>query len=170
VSVIGFGCPALLSMDLSESTKDYVTTVVCDADVIPRSSGATILNLVLNLLEFDYTDRALRDVEETAEGINRLSPIALNADEVQNVIKFCKAQLQTYLAPGIQRKSLKRSHVVLFPPGRCLHVYRDGVGTSCCWVPCDFFSEIDVTRTMFQDHFAVEGYDLLFNELLRSNE
>lgn len=30
---IGFGCPALLSKELSESTKDYITTVIADSDV-----------------------------------------------------------------------------------------------------------------------------------------
>ena len=36
-NVIGFGCPALLSRDLSLMTRNFVTTVIADADVIPRS-------------------------------------------------------------------------------------------------------------------------------------
>ena len=36
-NVIGFGCPALLSRNLSQMTRDFVTTVIADADVIPRS-------------------------------------------------------------------------------------------------------------------------------------
>ena len=37
VEALGFGCPSLLSKELSESTKDYITTVVADADVVPVS-------------------------------------------------------------------------------------------------------------------------------------
>lgn len=37
VDALGFGCPSLLSKELSESTKDYITTVVADADVVPVS-------------------------------------------------------------------------------------------------------------------------------------
>ena len=36
-NVIGFGCPALLSQNLSLMTRNFVTTVIADNDVIPRS-------------------------------------------------------------------------------------------------------------------------------------
>lgn len=42
-NVIGFGCPALLSRDLSVMTRDFVTTVIADADVIPRSESIEAL-------------------------------------------------------------------------------------------------------------------------------
>ena len=35
---IGFGCPALLSHPLSLATKPYITSVIADADFIPRMS------------------------------------------------------------------------------------------------------------------------------------
>ena len=62
--VIGFGCPALLSKDLSIATKEYVTTVIADADFIPRMSGATLVNLLLDVTSFDYRMQAERDVEQ----------------------------------------------------------------------------------------------------------
>ena len=43
-NVIGFGCPALLSQNLSLMTKNFVTTVIADADVIPRSESFEVLN------------------------------------------------------------------------------------------------------------------------------
>lgn len=49
VEVIGFGCPALLSKELAEKCQDYITTVVNDNDVIPRTSAATITNILLDL-------------------------------------------------------------------------------------------------------------------------
>ena len=63
-NVIGFGCPALLSRGLSLSTKEYVTTVIVDADFIPRMSAATLVNLLLDVKSFDYRKQAERDVEQ----------------------------------------------------------------------------------------------------------
>ena len=56
--------------------------------------------------------------------------------------------------------------VVLYPPGKCLHLYRDGVGVSAAYVPCTFFKEIDVTRTMLVDHGTSDGYDSVFHEMM----
>jgi hypothetical protein len=73
--VIGFGCPALLSTSLSLATKEYVTTVIADADFIPGMSGATLFNLLLDMKSFDYRMQAEQDVEqalrETASRLQR---------------------------------------------------------------------------------------------------
>ena len=57
VEAIGFGCPALLSRELSEQTKDYITTVVADDDVVPRLSAATAINAMVDVTEYDYIPR-----------------------------------------------------------------------------------------------------------------
>jgi hypothetical protein len=49
VDVYGFGCPAVLSKELAEKAT-FITTVVNDSDAIPRTSAATITNLLLNLV------------------------------------------------------------------------------------------------------------------------
>ena len=54
VEIIGFGSPALLSQDLSEQLKDCMTTVVADDDVVPRLSAATVVNAMLDVMEYDY--------------------------------------------------------------------------------------------------------------------
>jgi len=61
---IGFGCPALLSQPLSLVTKAYITSVIADSDFIPRMSGATLVNLLLDVRTFDYRRQAERDVEQ----------------------------------------------------------------------------------------------------------
>ena len=71
--VIGFGCPALLSQQLSLMTRDYVITVIADADVIPRMSGATLVNFLLDLWKFDYRDQAERDVEQALREVQNAS-------------------------------------------------------------------------------------------------
>lgn len=57
VEVIGFGCPALLSKELSEQTKGYITTVVADDDCVPRLSAASVVNALLDIMEHDYVPR-----------------------------------------------------------------------------------------------------------------
>jgi hypothetical protein len=50
VQVVGFGTPALLSEDLIDDTKDFVTTVIADSDIIPRLSHVTVANAVIDML------------------------------------------------------------------------------------------------------------------------
>jgi Lipase (class 3) len=57
VNVVGFGCPALLSKDLSEKTRSYITTVVADSDCVPRLSAATVVNALLDIMEYNYIPR-----------------------------------------------------------------------------------------------------------------
>ena len=44
-----FGCPAVLDLEQSVGTKDYITSVVSDADVITRMSGPSIANMFLDI-------------------------------------------------------------------------------------------------------------------------
>ena len=56
--------PALLSLELSEKWKDKITTVVNDADMVVRMSGATVANLLMDVLEFDYQETLMEDVRQ----------------------------------------------------------------------------------------------------------
>lgn len=57
VEVVGFGSPAMLSQELSEAMQDYMTTVVADDDVVPRLSAPTVINALLDVMEYDYIPR-----------------------------------------------------------------------------------------------------------------
>ena len=57
VKVVGFGAPAMLSQELSEELKDFMTTVVADDDVVPRLSAPTLINALLDVMENDYIPR-----------------------------------------------------------------------------------------------------------------
>lgn len=59
--VVGFGSPALLSRELSEEMQDYMTTVVADDDCVPRLSAPTVVNTLLDIMEFDYVPRYVRE-------------------------------------------------------------------------------------------------------------
>ncbi|KAL3791048.1 hypothetical protein ACHAW5_002825 [Stephanodiscus triporus] len=197
--VIGFGCPALLSKSLSLATKDYVTTVIADADFIPRMSGATLVNVLLDMKNFDYRMQAERDVEQALRELQSKfsgqSALSFNIaeDDIQSVMGYVRKGLEkvTSTAPSAVKSTnktkdgddannifiektkdyktqiVKNTEPVLFPPGECIHFYRDGSGISGSYVPCDFFNEIDVARTMVDDHLISSGYRRIFLNLMR---
>ena len=156
--VIGFGCPALLSKNLSLVTKEYVTTVIADADFIPRMSGATLVNLLLDVKNFDYRKEAERDIEQALREVqSRISSsddssksmISFNIgeDNIQSVMGYIRRGMETVTTNDtidvqLEGKQIKKKQPVLFPPGDCIHFYRDGSGISGAFVPCDFFNEV----------------------------
>jgi hypothetical protein len=67
-----------------------------------------------------------------------------------DVVKIISDAIDSQLdqVPKDQPCKKDRIEVDLFPPGKCVHFYRDGVNFSACYVPNTFFSEIDVSRRM----------------------
>lgn len=145
--VIGFGCPAILSKDLAEKS-DFITTVLNDADVVPRLSGIAAANLLMNVLEFDWVPYAKRDIQSALADLQKRQPILFNADVVTKITAVVEPLLESFARDSITSGTKERLEVELVPPGKCVHLYRDGVGFSGCYVPNTFCSEIDVSRRM----------------------
>mmetsp|Transcript_12606 Transcript_12606/g.29780 ORF Transcript_12606/g.29780 Transcript_12606/m.29780 type:complete len:686 (+) Transcript_12606:199-2256(+) len=176
--VVGFGCPALLSRELSRATEDFVTTVVADSDVIPRMSGATLGNLILDVSDFDYKEQAERDVEQA---LLHVKSSLTGSDGGKSIFRIDDAdvsKIMSYVKRGLGNVATSTSQIetkgddqrlepILYPPGRCIHLYRDGIGISGSYVPCTFFNEIDVARTMFDDHLISSGYRRIFLAMMR---
>jgi hypothetical protein len=142
VSVMGFGCPALLSRDLAEQVSSYVTTVINDADVVPRMSGASIANLLTEVSAFDWLPYVKRDIQHA---LDEFFPAQVSESIMSTVEPHLKSVVES------SRKVLPeqaRLAPELYPPGRCIHFYSDGNGVSAAVVPNDFFKEIDVNRRM----------------------
>ena len=150
--VVGFGCPALLSQELAERVSDFVTTVVNDEDCVPRLSGIAVANKVRDILEFDWLPYAQRDIQSVLDELHSRQPL-LFRDEVISQIR--DTVVQPWLLEEQQRVLPPRTPsclaVELFPPGKCIHFYRNGedTGFSACCVPNTFFSEWNITRQMF---------------------
>lgn len=166
VEAVGFGCPSLLSPELSESTKDYITTIVSDADIIPRMSGASVANFLLDLLEFDWTDLVLEDVESALDRFQRVFPLTQMLPG-ESMPKKVRDLIEENIKPMFKQQDHPRFPSVLIPPGNCVHFYRDGVGYSGVFTPCAFFSSIDLTRTMIDDHLIMPGYHRSLLTLMR---
>lgn len=166
--VIGFGCPALLSKQLSIMAQEYCTTVIADADMIPRMSSATLVNLILDLINFDYRKEAERDVEQALKELqyrfagndvpsSKKSKLSFNIQDesIQKVMGYVHQGLEKMLSPineshakgdtaEIKEKvrDFQKLEPVLYPPGSCIHFFRDGSGISGTYTPCTFYNEV----------------------------
>jgi hypothetical protein len=159
IEAVGFGCPSLLSRELSTLTKDYITTVVNDADIVPRMSGASMHNLILDLIEYDWTDDALEDVEFTLQRGRDSLDFGNLLPDTDKVLNWIRDYLNKKVLPkynSIERK--ERLPSVLIPPGQCIHIFRDGYGFTSTYTPCDFFASVDFSLTLFDDHLIPTGY------------
>ena len=166
---MGFGCPAMMSSELSESYEDIITTVIGDNDCVPRMSMATMVNALLDITELDYTPFALRDFEETVDEMQRFLPSYVDESVKEKILKNLHVLLpdRSSFVADHQTDKNKRMDVVLFPPGRCIHFYSDGFGIAGSVVPCTFFDELDINRRLLHDHLIQQGYQKIFLDLMR---
>lgn len=165
VEAVGFGCPALLSRELSESTKAYITTVVADADIVPRMSGASMFNAIVDLIGFNWTAMARDDFRFTMDRIDETTPIEKIKHLLppkSQVLKWSE-EILNYTAT----EEFERVPVSLIPPGNCLHLFRDGIGYTGSVTPCNYFSSVEMTRTMVEDHLVMPGYHRALLTMMR---
>ena len=154
VEVTGFGCPALLSKDVSEQTKDFVTTIVADSDCVPRMSMASMVNALMEVSELDITPYARQDFEETVDELQRFLPSMVDDSVKSKIIENLNGLIPD--PPTVKEK--KRMEVELFPPGKIIHFYRDGYGITGSVTPCTFFDEVELSRRLLDDHLIEKGY------------
>ena len=122
---IVFGCPAVLDIEQSTGTKDYITSVVSDADIITRMSGPSIANMFLDIMSHDWTDMALVDLELLTDHVRKTLPL-----DKEKVLKWANDTLQTKYKPHFSKITKERIDQVLYPPGTCIHLWRNGIGHS----------------------------------------
>lgn len=137
--------------------------------MVPRLSGHSVANLLMDVLEFDWFPYAERDAEESIQVLHERQPLIFNRDLLLKLKSALMPKLEAYANSLISKKTTDRAEIQLFPPGKCIHIYRDGVGFSATLVPNHFFSEIDVTRRMIDDHVFHNGYQQTFLELMRQH-
>lgn len=150
------GCPAVLDLEQSESTKHYVTSIVTDADLISRMSGPNIANWFLDIMSHDWTDMALVDLELLLDNVatNSLFPVV----DKKQVMKWANDTLQKNYKPYFETITKERSEQELYPPGTCIHLFRNGNGWDGTYTPCSFFNEVEGSRTLISDHLIPPGY------------
>jgi len=167
VEVVGFGCPSLLSLELSKNVGNIVTTVISDSDMVPRMSAATVANALLDVMEYDWIPYARRDMIQAFDEVGGFFPFLKTKTSTDDVITSLDYMLQTYVKPTLKEPTSFRAKPELCPPGTCVHIYRDGSGVSASIAPPTFFQKIDITRRMIDDHMIPGGYSQIFLDLMR---
>jgi hypothetical protein len=147
VEVVGFGCPALLTKELAQKT-DYITTVVNDSDMVPRMSGIALANLLIDVMEFDWFPYVQRDIGQALEELKVRQPFLFNDGLAGKANRLILPLLKDFAVKTVKKDKTEKLASELYPPGKCVHFYRDGSGISGNFVPNTFFAEIDVTRRM----------------------
>jgi len=167
-NVVGFGCPALLSKELSESASPYVTTIISDSDMIPRLSGPTLVNAVFDIMSYDWIERGLSDLRDGLHFLRSNLLFDISSEQVDSVYDYIKNFLETYIRVEIEEMAkAPRKDVVLIPPGRCTHFYRDGNGVTGQQSSCEFFDSLEMSRTMIDDHMIGIGYNRMLLDYMR---
>ena len=128
-------------------------------------SGATLVNLLLDLRQFEYQEQAERDVEQALRELQgRLTDssstpvgssqsnkgvLSIDEDAIQKVMGYVHRGIEKVSGEGEVSESLSTKETAvekmvpcLFPPGCCIHFYRDGSGIDGTYVPCTFFDEV----------------------------
>lgn len=129
---LGFGTPAIVTRNLSESTKSTITTVINDADCVSRMSGPALCNAFLRGVSYNYTDDALEDLEQLAPFLKDNLPLGDMILSTEIVV-----ELRSDLADSLKDKfamapivdlSKELRKIELIPPGKCIHIYREPGG------------------------------------------
>lgn len=125
--------------------------------------------LMRDILEFDWFPYAERDAHESIETLHARQPNLLGKELLLQLKEVITPIMKDYAERHISTKTPHRREPVLFPPGKCIHFFRDGVGFSATRVPNTFFSEIDVTRRMLDDHIFHSRYEQTFLAVMREH-
>ncbi|KAL7543119.1 hypothetical protein ACHAXR_012543 [Thalassiosira sp. AJA248-18] len=167
-NAVGFGCPSLLSKELSESAAKYVTTIISDSDMIPRLSGPTLVNAVFDIMSYDWIEKGLVDLRKVLEFMRSKLPFGVPLEHIEIAFEYIKKLLEDDIKLEMgAMASEKREDVVLMPPGRCTHFYRDGNGVTGQKMSCGFFDSLELSRTMIDDHMVGIGYNRVLLDYMR---
>ncbi len=163
---VGFGSPSSLSPKLSRTMRNRITTVVNDADCVPRMSARSIVSAWIQVLQFNFTDLCLND-------LNRMMPIikskyAIFGPLTDTMLNFWRSKMEDQIRKeAIKQLSRTQKALVnasidqyelLIPIGDCVHFYRDGTSWQSVYIDCLQFQEIEVVPHMIDDHSVSGGY------------
>lgn len=165
---VGYGAPAVFTPEMSAALAINITSVITDADVVARMSGASVANAWLRVLGYNFTEDALQDVDELFPILEEM--VAPYGDWTVKTLRSLREMISAKIIKDAEkqlqvRASLKKPVMTqeLFPAGDCIHLYRDGSAWQGVYIPCTRFDEIEVVKKMVDDHMTASGY---YNALL----
>lgn len=148
-----------MSREIAEEAK-YITTVVNDSDVVPRMSGLAIANLILDIMQFNWLDYARNDLRHFLAKLQERNSFIFREATTKVLLEKIEPLMDQYQKGTLLSNDERpeRLDPEVYPPGNCIHFYRDGSGVSGCYVPNTYFKEIEVSRRMIDDHVYHTGY------------
>lgn len=156
---IGFGSPAVLSPELSAKYRNAITTIITDADCVPRMSGPTLVNAWRRIVTHDHGDDVLMEFDHLMRVMQSNLPTgglqSLAANVVKDLRNFILDKVENGLRPKIAQALQSNMPVrvpELVPPGECIHIYRDGTAWQGTYINCTFFDELDTVWHAVEDH------------------
>ena len=128
-----------------------------------------MLNAILDIASYDWVPHAKRDIEDAIDQIDKFLPTFLGEGYKSKFLVPILKSIDDDMLRSHKAITTKRLKPILYPPGKCIHLYRDGFGISGNEVPCTFFNTLDVNRRMIHDHLYDSGYQLIFLDLMRQH-
>lgn len=126
-----------------------------------------MVNAMIDITDFDWTPYARRDIEQIVGEVQKIFPIPVNSLTRTIILEYLNSSLPD---PSSFKQDQKKMDLLLFPPGKCIHFYRDGVGVAGSIVPCTYFDEIEVTKRLVDDHSLQSGYNKIILDLMSQNQ
>lgn len=111
--------------------------------------------MFLDMMSHDFTEMAMLDIGILIDFISKTIPVDKKA-----IMKWANDTLYTRYKPHFSEITTERLMQELYPPGNCIHIWRNGVGWSGTYTPCthEVFGEVEFSRNLISDHLLEPGY------------
>jgi hypothetical protein len=105
-------------------------------------------------MEFQWLLYAQRDFDYALMELKERQPFIFNDILTAKAKELVMPLLKDYAENTVKKEVTEKLVPELYPPGKCVHFFRDGSGISGNYVPNTFFDEIDVTRRMVDGTYS----------------
>lgn len=117
--------------------------------------------MFLDVMSHDWTDKAMVDLEHVIDYHNNAGgSLLLPPVDKDAILKWANDTLTKKYRPHFEQIPKERMEQELYPPGTCIHFWRNGVGYSATYTPCyhEVFGEVEFSRSLIDDHLLEPGY------------
>lgn len=141
-------------------------------------SGRAVYNMFVRGTNYNWTHDAIHDFDQIVTFLQKYLPLGdviLSNETVANARENLLTSLQGKFENSLDKSlpvalesGTKIKNIHLFPPGTCIHMYRDGVSFQGNFVPCNSFDDIEIVNRMIDDHLLDTGYYAALSTFIRN--
>ena len=159
VACWAFACPPCVSLNLSESSRDYIFGLIIGDDVIPRLSVES-LALLKRRLKFVLDEGP--GFWSTVTGGMEASALVEQRLKDMGVIRGTRWDFESQLESDYERHAKR-----LWPPVRQLYLYEVGDRVVAEESDCKHFGNVILSNSFFKHHLPME-YDRVLIKLIKA--